>query len=173
MLSRQGVLPRPSRYQSHKFAELIHTNQKSIMPINFRQVRNKIHRPLFKFSSGNRQRLQQASRLQVHVLGPLANCTTTHKTFNRLMQLRPPYSLLERFNRFTHSQVSRVSGVVQFSQKQLAQPTPTRYDKLKHIVLGFTIDKLKTMHIPKAEISIISLGGGQVLFHFIIRRILL
>ena len=89
------------------------------------------------------------------------------------MQLGPPYSLLERFNRFSHSQVSRVGGVVQFSQEQLAQPTPTRYDKLEHIVFGLTVHELKTMHISKAKICIIALGGGKTFFHFIVRLVLL
>ena len=53
--SSQLILPCPAWNKSTKFAELIHTNQKCIIPIDIKQSHYKVHGPILKLVMRYRQ----------------------------------------------------------------------------------------------------------------------
>ena len=72
-----------------EFGQPIHHHHYNSLPTTFGQSFNKVYRNLFPDLFRNEEWLQQACRLGVFKLGPLANITLPHIAFHTVLHALP------------------------------------------------------------------------------------
>ena len=118
----------PAGYQPKQLTKLVHYKKQGIIPIHLQKISHKIQREILKFTGRHWQWLQQASRLHIHVLGTLANCTPSNKALYIQSQIGPPNPSQKCLYSFTYTKMSCVARIMKFLHQHLMQtPRPRNH----------------------------------------------